>query len=203
MSDALSIDWEEIRRRLDAMGAEIEQRFALPPEEQARILKARAHELAREPAASGPAQDALEVVEFALAGERYALPLASVREVGVLKDLTPVPGTPAIIAGIVNLRGEIHTVIDLKKFFDLPDSGISELNRVLVLAGDDLRLGILADAIHGARSLAAEELQSSLPTLTGIRAGYLRGITAERLIVLDASRIVADESILVCDEAGP
>ena len=203
MSEALSIDWDEIRRRLETMRAGIEQRFALPPEEQARILKARAHELAREPAATGAEQDALEVVEFALAGERYALPLASVREVGVLKDLTPVPGTPAFIAGIVNLRGEIHTVIDLKKFFDLPDAGITELNRVLVLAGDDLRLGILADAIHGVRALAPEELQSSLPTLTGIRAEYLRGITAERLIVLDASRIVADESILVCDEAGP
>lgn len=203
MSEALSIDWEEIRRRLDAMRAGLEQRFDHLPEEQTRILKARARELAREPAATGAVQDALEVVEFALAGERYALPLASVREVGALKELTPVPGTPPFIAGIVNLRGEIHTVIDLKKFFDLPDTGITELNRVLVLAGDDLRLGILADAIHGVRSLAAGELQPSLPTLTGIRAEYLRGITAERLIVLEASRIVADEALLVCDEAGP
>lgn len=202
MSDSAPIDWDAIRQRLDVMRDEIAGETALSPEQEAEILQARARELAREIGAGDAVSETLAVIEFALAGERYALPLAAVREVGVLKELTPVPGTPAFIAGIINLRGEIHTVIDLKQFFDLPDAGITQLNRVLVLAGEGLRLGVLADAVHGVRVLALDELQSALPTLTGIRAEYLRGITGDRLIVLDAARIVADEALLVNDDAG-
>ena len=66
------------------------------------------------------ARNLIEVVEFELAGERYGLALTSVRTVSVLKDITPVPCTPAFVVGVINLRGEIHTIIDLKKFFDLP-----------------------------------------------------------------------------------
>src|SRR5205823_3539980 len=118
-------------------------------------------------------------------------------EVCVLKDLTPVPCTPAFVLGVINLRGEIHTVIDLKKFFDLPDAGITELNKVLLIEGDGMWLGILADAICGVRTLALEALQPALPTLTDVRADYLRGVTSEQLVVLDAKKIVSDPRILV------
>jgi purine-binding chemotaxis protein CheW len=62
-----------------------------------------------------------------------------------------------------------------------------------------MELGILADAILGVRSLALEELQPALPTLTGIRAEYLKGITKQPLVVLDVEKILSDEKILVND----
>ena len=60
-----------------------------------------------------------------------------------------------------------------------------------------LELGILADDIIGVRLIAPEEIQSSLPTLTGVRAEYLRGITSDRTVVLDAVRLLADEKLIV------
>lgn len=200
MSAADSTDWDAVHERLDAVRAMVAQGFAPSPETQKRILKARAEELAREPDEPTAARDLLEIVEFELGGERYALPLTSVREVSVLKDLTPVPCTPAFVVGIINLRGEIRTVIDLKKFFDLPDAGITELNKVILIERGDLRLGILADAIRGAGTVPLAALQTTLPTLTDIRADYLLGLTPERLVILDPAKILSDPRILVQDD---
>jgi purine-binding chemotaxis protein CheW len=66
--------------------------------------------------------------------------------------------------------------------------------------GNDLEFGLLADVIVGVRTIPVGSLQPSLPTLTGIRADYLKGVTAERLVVLDLDRILADPKIIVHEE---
>jgi purine-binding chemotaxis protein CheW len=91
-------------------------------------------------------------------------------------------------------------VIDIKKFFDLSDRGLTDLHRVILVRGNDLELGLLADVIVGVRSIPVDSLQVSLPTLTGIRADYLKGVTAERLVVLDLERILTDPKIIVNEE---
>ena len=194
-------DWSEIRRRIEAVHAAIDRGSALSAEDERRILKTRAQALAQVPGGEADGET-LEAVEFELAGESYAIALAQVREVGPLHDLTPVPGTPAFVLGIINLHGEIRTVIDLKKFFDLPDAGLTQLNQILLLEHEDLQLGILADTIRGVRRIPLADLQASLPTLTDIRADYLRGVTGDRLVVLDAVKILSDKRILV-DEVEP
>ena len=194
-------NWTEIRRRIDAVHAAIEQGFGASPEEERRLLKARAQTLALEPRTAAKADETLEAVEFDLASERYAFPVAQVRAVSLLRELTPVPCTPPFVVGIINLRGEIRTVIDLKKFFDLPDAGITELNKIILIEHAGVQLGILADAIRGVCRIPLGDLQPALPTLTDIRAAYLRGITSERLVVLDAGKILSDQRILVDEEA--
>jgi len=166
------------------------------------ILKARAKALAREPEREAATEEYLEVVEFLLAHERYAVESVHIREVYPLKDLTPVPCTPPFILGIVNVRGQILTVIDIKRFFDLPEKGLSDLNKVIIVHVGEIKLGILADAILSVRFLPLAEIQAPPPTLTGIRAEYLRGVTGERTVILDVSRILADEKIVVREEVA-
>ena len=170
-------------------------------DETRRILRARAQTLAREPVqpADGPV---LEVVEFLLAGERYAIETAYLREVQPLKDLTPVPCTPAFVRGIVNVRGRLLAVMDLKKFFDLPEEGLRDLHKVLIVQTAGTELGILADDVTGNLSIPVSALQPGLPTLTGIRAEYLKGVTADRLAVLDAGKILTDQKIIVQEEVA-
>ena len=196
-------NWDEIRRRIDAVSTAIDQGSAQSPAEEKLILKKRAQELALEPKAAETAADTLEAVEFELASEHYALALAQVREVSLLKELTQVPCTPPFVLGIINLRGELRTVIDLKKFFDLPDKGITELNKIIIIRQDDMQLGILADAICGVRLIRIKDMHPAPPTLTGIRADYLRGVTSDRLVVLDAAKILSDNRILVDEEVSP
>ena len=199
MTPQEAADWTEIRRRIDALGAAVAQGGVASPEEERRILKARAQALAQEPQTEAGAEATLEAVEFDLAEERYAFPLAQVREVSLLRELTPVPCTPPFVVGIINLRGEIRTVIDLKRFFDLPGAGITELNKIILIESGGLQLGILTDAIRGVCRIPLDDLQPALPTLTDLRADYLRGITRERVAVLDAEKILSDPRLLVND----
>ncbi len=171
-----------------------------PGAEAERILRARALALAQ-PASSAPPSDTmLELLEFRLASERYAIETRHVQDVHPLRDLTPLPCTPPFVLGIVNVRGRILPVLDLKKFFDLPEPGLTDLHRIILVRGNDLEFGVLADVIVGVRSVAAASLQSSLPTLEGIRAVYLKGIGEERLVVLDVDAILADPKLIVDEE---
>jgi purine-binding chemotaxis protein CheW len=164
---------------------------------KAEILRARAKALAQEAIAEKGSEAQLEVIEFGLAQERYAVETTYVAEICPLDDLTPLPCAPPFIRGLVNVRGRILPVIDLKKFFDLPDQGITDLHRVLLIQTPEMTFGILADTVLGVRVIALEAIQSSLPTLAGIRAEYLRGVTVERLVILDVAKILNDRRIVV------
>ncbi len=197
-----AIDWAEVRARLDVAQAAGELAWTPGADETARILHERALALAAEPGKTQTLTDSIEVVEFLLAHERYAVETSHVREVHPLENLTPLPCTPAFVLGIVNLRGEIVSVIDLRKFFDLPQTGLPDLNKVIVIESGNMVFGILADVILGVRRIALAQIQPALPTLTGIREKYLQGITAERTVVLDAGKLLADEDIVVQEQTG-
>lgn len=164
------------------------------------VLRARALALARPPALAEGEGRRVEVVEFLLAGERYGFPTAQVREVYPLKELTPLPCVPPWVAGIVNVRSQIVTVVDLKALFDLPPAGLPAPSRVIILQRKHQQLGVLADAVPGARSVPLSELQPALPTLTGVRAEFLHGVTADRLVVLDAEKLMSSARLEVREE---
>src|SRR5450756_436407 len=128
------------------------------PEETRRILEARARAAAKPPVKPDNAQR-LEILAFCLAGETYGVETCHVREVCQLKDLTGVPCTPPFVAGVMNLRGQILAIVDLREFFGLPARGLTELNRVIVLRGGATEFGLLADSIDGVRSVRASDLQ--------------------------------------------
>lgn len=173
---------------------------SISPEERHEILKARAAALAREPEDAGMASEQLEIIEFLLSAERYGIESKSIGEVYPLRDLTPLPCTPSFVLGIMNIRGRILPVLDIRKFFDLPEKGLSDLNKVIILHGNDMEFGILADAIIGTRTVPLAALQQSLPTLTEIRAEYLKGVTEERLVVLDGEKLLSDRRIIVHED---
>ena len=165
--------------------------------EKAKVLKERARALAKEPKGIEEDESHLEVVEFMLAHERYDLELTHIREVYPLKELTPLPGTPDFVLGIINVRGQILSIVDIKRFFELPEKGLTNLNQVIILQSDEMEFGILADEILGTKSIPASAIQASLPTLTGIRAEYLKGVTGDRVVILDGEKLLADEKIVV------
>lgn len=161
------------------------------------ILKTRARALAQEPAAAGTELGLLEIMEFRLAAETYGLASAFVREVQPLKDYTPLPGVPPFVLGLINVRGQILSVVDLKKFFSLPGKSLSELDKVIIIRNDSMEFGLLADAVLGTRLIPPDTLQEAPPTVTGIGAEYLKGVTKEGVIVLDAEKILNDEAIII------
>jgi purine-binding chemotaxis protein CheW len=174
--------------------------FRLSLEEKRRILKARAKALARETETEERSKDFMEVVEFVLANETYGIESSFVREVYMMKELTPVPCTPGFVLGITNVRGQILSVFDIKKFFNLTETGLGDRDRILVVEAGEIKLGLLADAVQGVRSIPLEDIQSSLPTLVGIRQEYLKGITRDRTVILDAEKLLGDRKLVIHEE---
>lgn len=162
------------------------------------LLRARAEQLAREPVPLDLDDGTtIEVLEFGLADETYAFELAYLREVGTLRELTPLPGVPDLILGVTCVRGQILAVIDLRKIFGLPERGLHNAWQVLVLQSAQMEFGILAERIAGVRRLPLQGLQTSLATLTGVRAAYLKGITPDGTVVLAADKLLADPQLVV------
>ncbi len=192
--------WEDIRNRLNAVHNYLEKGFETSHEKKTEILRSRAEELAKPDNGVNKADSFCEVLEFMLAHEKYALELPYIREVYPLKELTPVPCTPDFVLGIINFRGQILSIIDLKKFFALPARDIDEHNRVIVIYSNDMEFGILADAVIGTKSVQISDIQSSLPTLTGTLSEYLKGVTKDRVIILNGEKILSDKSLIVYNE---
>ena len=192
-----SIDWPSVRERLDKATVATESALRVSPERTCEIMDARARALARVQQAEPDVGEALEVATFALADERYAIETCFVSEVIRLADCTRVPGTPDFLLGVTNLRGEILSVIDLRKFFDLPTRELSDQSRVVVLGGERPEFGVLAESAHEVTTLRREELLEPPGSVTGIGREYLRGVTRDALIVLDGAVLLQDARLFI------
>jgi purine-binding chemotaxis protein CheW len=183
---------------MEAAQSALARRLTPNREDRQKILHARARLLAKERKSDEKSPESqLEVVEFLLASEHYCIESKYIREIHALSEFTPLPGTPAFVLGLANIRGQILSIIDIKKLFDLPEKGLTDLNKVIIVRTNQMELGILADVVLGVRNLALDQFQNSLPTLTGIRAEYLKGITKDPMVVLDVEAILSDEKIIV------
>ena len=152
------------------------------------ILKARARVLARRPAQQLEGGTTLDIVEFRLAKERYAIEHAMVREVHPLNELSPVPCTLGFIRGIINVRGQILSVIDIKKFFDLPDTGITDMHVAIIVQAGDVEFGILADEVSSVRSILAGCHARLAADVDGhSRPSHLKGVIDEQVAILDVA----------------
>jgi purine-binding chemotaxis protein CheW len=196
------IDWDEIKSKVASLQEVIEQKKILLPEEKRSLLKKRAQALAlRENDETGQ-QECIEIIVFRLAYETYGIETAFVREVYPLKDMTTLPGTPSFVIGIINVRGQIVSVVDLKKFFNLPEKGLGELNKVIIMCNERMEFGILADVVEGTQSVALEEIMAVPPSVIGIGKKYLKGVTKEHIVLLEAESILNDEKIIVNEKVN-
>jgi len=164
------------------------------------ILAQRARELATEVYEEYEDESAIEVLEFLLSGERYAIDMGYVKEVALLREITQLPGTPPFILGIISLRGAIISLVDLRTILGLPPKGLTDYNRVIVLHGEKMTFGVLADAIVMTRTIRMNEVSRPPPTVSGVGAAYLSGILPGPLIIIDAESMLNDPRMVVGDD---
>ncbi len=164
------------------------------------LLRSRAEELAEIPAHE-ESLEVIEVLEFTLEPERYAIETRYVREVHPLRDVTDVPCTPPFVLGIISVRGQIVSVVDIRRFLELSERGLVDRNRVVIIEDDDLEFGILADSISGVSKVRRDEIHAPPATL-GKQARFLAGVTADHVVVLDGSRLLGDRALIVEEEGA-
>lgn len=177
--DTRSDKWRSIRETLSFDDAERER----------QILRQRAEAYAAPMKDSDDSVDILTLLTFRLGAEHYALEAQVVRAVRVVPKITPVPSVPPFYRGVVNLRGQMITVLDLTTFFELdPDPAAEEL---VVVESNSLTLGLLARHVQDVIRLRRSVLQP----FEYFR--YTLGVTAERLVVLDIPLMLQDERLIV------
>jgi purine-binding chemotaxis protein CheW len=174
----------------------------MPAGSSQEILRLRAQALRKKPATIEQEGESLQVLVFRLADELYGLETVHVREVVPLRSLVPVPCTPPFVLGLINLRGQILSVVDLRRVFGIPAEPIEENNPVIVIHHEGIEFGLLAESVLGLRSLPMETLQANLPTLGGVGAEFLRGVTSEGLILLDGLKLTGSTHLLVQEEVS-
>lgn len=192
--------WAQMREQLDAFEQRIAAGFTPDPQVRDARLRARTLDWATPLPIEQP--DAwLEVLSVEIGAETYAIETEHVAEVLPLSQFTPLPNTPPFVLGIVNVRGRIVSVVDLRVLFELPINGLSDKNFLVILQSADMEFGLLIDRVLGIVPLARASLQSGLANLVGVRAEYLLGVTPQQWTVLDGARLLADPQLRV--EARP
>lgn len=168
-------------------------------EKQQQILKARAQKLAKPKETLEQVQDFIEVIVFNLSQEQYGIESKYVKEVYPLKDYTFLPCVPPFIFGLINVRRRILSVVDLKVFFSLPTETTSSTTekKVIIIQGYDMEFGILCDQVKGIYKIPIDQIQSALPTLKGSRLDFAKGMTLDRIMILDAGKLLTSKEILV------
>jgi purine-binding chemotaxis protein CheW len=163
----------------------------LNAEQQQQLLQTRARLLAR-PRTKRTDTDgaALQVVEFLVGTDHYALDAAVLREVTRMKEVTHIPGTPPHVVGVINVRGLMVALIDLQLLLGLPRDATAERDRVLIIHSQGKEAGILTDGTLGMRALPLDTIHPVPPMVTETRSAYLRGITGEQLVILDPDKIL-------------
>jgi purine-binding chemotaxis protein CheW len=172
------------------------------PDDARRILVERARALAKPVNEAPSAGDVLEVLVFSLAGERYGIAAASVLEVIPLRDLVAVPGTPRVVLGIVNHRGRILPVLDLRRVFELTGEGVGENSRIVATRSGASTFGVFAETIVGVVAVGAVELSTRPAGPTGGRETFVLAVTSDMLAVLDIEALAGDPRITVNAEIG-
>lgn len=198
------IDWGEVHERLDRSAAVLAGGTPLADEQVQAILDERARVLARVPERPLEAAERIEVVAFALAGERLALETRFVRRVLSRWEATPVPGAPEVLVGVTNLQGDVLALFDLRILFGMARTDRPASALLLVLGEEAHELGILVDAVDDMRPLRVADLLEPPASLARLGRGVLRGVTEDALIVIDGHALLADERLFIQqgDEPG-
>lgn len=131
-------------------------------------------------------RDSERYLVFSLNHEQYALPLLKVKEVIGYTEITQVPYTPSHFRGIMNLRGQVISVIDLRLKFRMSKAEISPETVIIILDLSPLSLGIIVDAVESVMAIEGHDIQPTPDIESQIRADYIMGVARrdKRLILL-------------------
>lgn len=196
MTQDSRFNFDQAYERLAKLQLVLEELSELTPEAADRVLKERAAAYARAPERAPLASEQLDVLMFQLAGERYAIESRFVVEVLRSPEITDVPGSPPVLDGVCNLRGEILAVMKLGVLLGTSPGGW-ERRQLVVLGVDRAELGIVVEDVHEMVPLRTDALLAPARTLREISRAWIRAVTADSIVVLDGQAVLDDPRLII------
>jgi len=135
-------------------------------------------------------------VTFRLENEKYGINVMQVQEVLRVTEIAPVPGAPEYVLGIINLRGNVVTVIDTRKRFGLVSKDVDDATRIVIIEADEQVVGILVDSVAEVVDLRISDIETAPNVGTEESAKFIQGVASqegELLIIIDLNRLLTDE----------
>ncbi|GIB58251.1 purine-binding chemotaxis protein CheW [Vibrio cholerae] len=140
--------------------------------------------------------EVLQWVTFQLEEETYGINVMQVREVLRYTEIAPVPGAPDYVLGIINLRGNVVTVIDTRSRFGLMQGEITDNTRIIVIESERQVIGILVDSVAEVVYLRSSEIDSTPSVGTDESSKFIQGVSnrdGKLLILVDLNKFLTDE----------
>lgn len=130
--------------------------------------------------------DEVQLVVFKLGREEYGISILQVQEIKRLTDITRVPHTPDYITGVINLRGSVLPVVDLKKRLDLPGQAHTDNTRIIIVKIDEIVVGMLVDAVSEVLAINGSNIEDPDAVVGGVAANFISGVGKldNRLLIL-------------------
>ena len=134
----------------------------------------------------GTMSEILQLVTFRLGNEDYAVNILKVQEINRMKEITRVPSTPTYVEGVINLRGKVIPVINLRSKFGLSDKDSDTQSRIMIMDIQGITMGLVVDAVSEVLRIPANIVESTPPMASNINTEYIKGIAKleDRLIIL-------------------
>ncbi|MBF0107717.1 MAG: purine-binding chemotaxis protein CheW [Magnetococcales bacterium] len=151
-----------------------------------------------------------QFLTFQLGAETFAIPIANVREVLKMPDMTAIPGSPEFLRGVINVRGNVVPVVDLKRKFGQPATVGSRKTRVIIVESTirekNMVLGALADSVEEVLDLPQSQVEPAPQVGIDLKTEYIRGIGKLEnrfVILLDVHRVFSEEELILLDRGQP
>jgi purine-binding chemotaxis protein CheW len=138
----------------------------------------------------------IQLVTFRLKDETYGINVMQVQEVLRVSEIAPVPGAPAHVLGIINLRGNVVTVIDTRIRFGLNSTEPDDASRIVIIESDQQVVGILVDSVAEVVELQQSDIDSAPSIGSEDSARYIQGVASrdeDLLIVVDLKKLLSDQ----------
>ena len=140
--------------------------------------------------------EVLQWVTFQLENETYGINVMQVQEVLRYTEIAPVPGAPEYVLGIINLRGNVVTVIDTRSRFGMPSGDVSENSRIVIIEAEKQVIGIMVDSVAEVVYLRSSEIDAAPAVGTEESAKFIQGVSnrdGQLLILVDLNKLLSDE----------
>ena len=134
----------------------------------------------------GTMSEILQLVTFRLGNEDYAVNILKVQEINRMKEITRVPNTPTYVEGVINLRGKVIPVINLRGKFGLNEKDSDTQSRIMIMDIQGVTMGLVVDAVSEVLRIPANIVEPTPPMASNISTEYIKGIAKleDRLIIL-------------------
>lgn len=141
----------------------------------------------------------LKIIVFQLNDKEYAIPVEQVRSIEKIQHITRVPGVAPYIKGVINLRGLVTPIVDLRKRFQLIESEYSDSTRIIIAVIGELEIGIIVDAANDVLDIERDSIEPPPEIVGGTESEYINGVVKidkRLLILLDLEKVMNQEQAI-------